>query len=177
AQSHVRLTARDVRFPGSLASLGAGTIEAEARGERGTLDLSRGIATWPGLKLEAHGQATADRAAPLRLKATGELARLAPPLGQSRASGEGVLDATLTGRWRDPLLAGTLDLHGPAIGDVAVDHAAVPFELTGHSLHLAGASVHRGRAALVAQGDLARAPTAPPALASPHVVHGAVTAE
>src|SRR5262247_3943863 len=122
-QSHIRLTARDVRLPGALASLGAGAIDAEARGERGTFDLARGVASWPALKLEAHGQATADRAAPLRLKAAGELARLAPLLGQSRASGEGVLDATLTGRWRDPLLAGTLELRGPAIGDVAADQA------------------------------------------------------
>src|SRR5262245_20958741 len=177
ARSHVRLDARDVRLPGALASLGAGAIDAEARGERGTFELARGVATWPGLKLEAHGQATTDGAAPLRLKATGELARLAPLLGQSRASGEGVLDATLTGRWRDPVLAGALELRSPAIGDIAADQAAVPFELTARSLRLAGASVHRGRASLVATGNLAWPATDPPAVPSPQVVNVDVTAK
>src|SRR5262245_11265449 len=177
AQSHVRLGARDVRLPGALASLGAGAIDAEARGERGTFDLARCVATWPGLKLEAHGQATADGAAPLRLKAAGELARLAPLFGQSRASGEGVLDATLTGRWRDPVLAGALELRSPAIGDIAVDLAAVPFELTARSLRLAGASVRRGRAALVATGNLAWPASGPPSVPSPQVVNVDVTAK
>jgi autotransporter translocation and assembly factor TamB len=176
-QSHVRLAARDVRLPGALASLGGGTIDAEARGERGTFDLARGVATWPGLKLEAHGQATAEGAAPLRLKAVGELARLAPLLGQSRASGEGVLDATLTGRWRDPVLAGSLELRSPAIGDVAADQAAVPFELTARSLRLAGVSVRRGRASLVATGNLAWPATHPPVVPSPQVVNVDVTAK
>src|SRR5215510_4022959 len=36
AQSHVRLAARDVRLPGALASLGGGTIDAEARAARST---------------------------------------------------------------------------------------------------------------------------------------------
>ena len=177
AQSHVRLNARDVRLPGTLAALGAGTIDAEARGERGTFDLTRGAATWPGLKLEAHGQATADGATPLRLKAAGELARLAPLLGQGRASGDGVLDATLTGRWRDPVLAGTLELRSPAVGDIAADQAAVPFELTTHSLRLAGATARRGRAALVATGNLAWPATDPPAVPSPQAVNVDVTAK
>jgi autotransporter translocation and assembly factor TamB len=175
-QSHVRLNARDVRLPGTLASLGAGTIDAEASGERGTFDVTRGAATWPGLKLEAHGQATADGATPLRLKAAGELARLAPLLGQSRASGDGVLDATLTGRWRDPVLAGTLELRSPAVGDIAADQAAVPFELTTRSLRLAGATVRRGRAALVASGNLAWPAADPPAVPSAQAVNVDVTA-
>jgi autotransporter translocation and assembly factor TamB len=177
AQSHVRLDARDVRLPGALASLGAGTIDAEARGELGTFDLARGVATWPGLKLEAHGHATTDGAAPLRLKAAAELVRLAPLLGQSRASGEGVLDATLTGRWRDPVMAGTLELRSPAIGDIAADQAAVPFELTTHSLRLAGASARRGRAALVVTGNLAWPATDRPAVPSPQAVNVDVTAK
>jgi translocation-and-assembly-module (TAM) inner membrane subunit TamB-like protein len=177
AQSHIRLDARDVRLPGALASLGAGAIDAEARGDRGTFDLARGVATWPGLKLETHGQATADGPIPLRLKAAGELARLAPLLGQSRASGDGVLDATLTGRWRDPMLAGALELRSPAIGDIALDHAAVPFELTTHSLRLAGASARRGRAALVATGILSWPATDPPAVPSAQALNVDVAAK
>jgi autotransporter translocation and assembly factor TamB len=177
ARSHVRLNAREVRLPGTLAQLGTGAVDAEARGERGTFDLARAVAGWPGLKLEAHGQATADGPQPLRLKASGELARLGPLLGQSRASGEGALDATLTGRWRDPVLAGTLDLRSPAIGDVAADQAAVPFELTSHSLRLAGASVRRGRASLVATGNLGWPRTDPPAVPPAQAVNVDVTAK
>src|SRR5262245_54142180 len=180
ARSHIRLDARDVRLPGALASLGAGAIDAEARGERGTFDLARSVASWPGLKLEAHGQATVDRAAPLRLKATGELARLAPLLGQSRASGGGVRDATQTARGgggrgpggprrarcRAAGRAAALRLRGPAIGALAVDQAPVPFELTARSFRLAGASVHRGRAALVATANLVWPGAAAPAVPS-----------
>jgi autotransporter translocation and assembly factor TamB len=176
-QSHVQLTARDVRLPGPLAQLGAGTIDAEARGERGTFDLARAVAGWPGLKLEAHGQATTDGPNPLRLKVAGELARLAPLLGQSRASGDGVLDATLSGRWRDPVLAGTLDLRSPAINDIAADQAAVPFELTRHSLRLAGASVRRGRASLVATGNLGWPATDPPAVPPVQAINVDLTAK
>src|SRR5262245_6173497 len=177
AQSHVRLTARDVRLPGTLAQLGAGTIDAEARGERGTFDLARAVAGWPGLKLEAHGQATTDGPNPLRLKVAGELARLAPLLGQSRASGDGVLDATLSGRWREPVLAGTLDLRSPAVGDIAADQATVPFELTTHSLRLTGASVRRGRASLVATGNLGWPASDPPAVPPAQAVNVDLTAK
>ena len=176
ARSHVRLNARDVRLPGTLAQLGAGTIDAEAIGDRGTFDLAHAVAGWPGLKLEAHGQATADGPSSLRLKVAGELARLAPLLGQSRASGDGALDATLSGRWRDPVLAGTLDLRSPAIGAIAADQAAVPFELTRHSLRLAGASVRRGRASLVATGNLGWPATDPPAVPAAQAVNVDVTA-
>jgi TamB, inner membrane protein subunit of TAM complex len=170
ARTQLRVSARDVRLPGDLASLGSGTIDAEARGERGTYDLSRAVASWPGIKLEARGQATVDGPAPLRLSLAAELARLGPLLKQSRVSGNAVLDAELRGRWRDPVLAGKLELHSPAVGDIGADHAAVPFELTQRSLRIAEGSVHRGSARLVATGSLGWPEAPTPALPSPDAV-------
>jgi translocation and assembly module TamB len=170
AQTHVRVGARDVRLPAPLASLGSGTVDAEARGERGTFDLSRGVAAWPGVKLEARGRATVDGPTPLHLTLAGELARLAPLLGQSRASGHAALAAELRGRWRDPVLAGTLELRAPAIGDVAADHVAAPFELTRRSLRLAGASLRRGQAQLLATGTFAWPPADALAVPPPEAV-------
>jgi hypothetical protein len=166
ARTELRISARDVRLPDPLASLGSGTLDAEARGERGTFDLSRGVASWPGLKLEARGQATLDGPMPLRLTLAAELARLAPLLKQPRASGDAVLDAELRGRWRDPVLAGKLELHSPSVGDVGADHAAVPFELTQRSLRIADGSLRRGRARLVATGSLDWPQATTPALPS-----------
>jgi autotransporter translocation and assembly factor TamB len=155
ARTHVRVSAREVRLPEPLTPLGSGTIDAEARGERGTFDLSRGLASWPGIKLEARGRATVDGPTPLRLTLAGELGRLAPLVGQRRASGDALLEAELRGRWRDPVLTGTLELRAPTVADVGADHVAAPFELTPRSLRIAGGRLRRGRAQLVATGALA----------------------
>ena len=169
-QGRVRLLAREVRLPGPLASLGSGTVEAEAQGQHGTVTLSRGVATWPGLKAEAQGQATVDGPRTLHLTATGELAKLGPLVGQSSASGEAVLVVDLTGRWRDPVLAGTLELRSPALADLRADQIALPFELTQRSLRLTAASARLGGARVVASGNLAWPQGASPAVPSADAV-------
>ncbi len=165
ARSHVRLRARNVRLPDRLASLGAGTIDAEASADRGAFELARGIATWPALRLEANGPATPAGPTGLRVTAIGDLGQLAPLLGQDRMAGEATLAGQLGGRWQDPRLAGRLEVREPALADVRADHAVVPFELTQRSLRLETASLRLGRARLAATGTLtwpAAAPPAPP---------------
>ena len=154
-QGRVRVAAREVRLPAKLASLGAGTVDAEAQSQHGTFTLSHGVATWPGLKVEGQGQATLDGPRALRLTASGELARLGPLIGQSGASGDGVLVAELTGRWRDPVATGKLELRSPAVAGARADQIVVPFELTSHSLRLTAASARLGRAQVVGSGHLA----------------------
>ena len=123
AQTHVRVSAREVRLPEPLAPLGSGTIDAEARGERGRSICPRGCEL-AGDQARGAGQATLDGPTALRLTLTGELARLAPLVGQSRASGDAVLEAELRGRWRDPVLAGKLELRSPAVADSRADQSA-----------------------------------------------------
>lgn len=163
-QGRVRVQAREVRLPEGVASLGSGTVEAEAQGQRGTFALSRGVANWPGLRVEADGQATLDGPTALRLTVTGELARLGPLVGQSPASGDAMLIADLTGRWRDPVLAGKLELRSPAVAALRADQIVLPFELTQRSLRLTAASARLGRAQLVASGTLAWPQGATPAI-------------
>jgi autotransporter translocation and assembly factor TamB len=155
AQSKVHLLARELRLPGKLASLGAGTVDAEGHGQQGTFTLAHGVASWSGLKVDARGQATVEGPKGLRLMATGELAKLGPLVGQSSASGNAVLVVDVTGRWRDPALAGRLELQSPAVADLRADQIVLPFELTQRSLRLAAASVRLGRARVVASGHLA----------------------
>jgi hypothetical protein len=164
-QGRVRLLAREVRLPARLASLESGTVEAEAQGQHGTFSLSRGVATWPGLKAEVHGQATVDGPRTLHLTATGELAKLGPLVGQSSASGEAVLVVDLTGRWRDPVLAGTLELRSPALADLRADQIRCPSS-SQHSRRLTAAAPP-SRCAGRRLGDLAwpqgASPAVPPA--------------
>jgi hypothetical protein len=169
-QGHARLLARELRLPGRLAALGSGTVDAEAQVQQGTFTLARGIATWPGLKAEAQGQATVDGPRALHLTATGELAKLGTLVGQSSASGDGALVADLTGRWRDPVLTGKLELRSPAVADLRADQIVLPFELTPRSLRLAAASARLGRARVVASGNLAWPQGATPAVPSPDAV-------
>jgi hypothetical protein len=161
ARTRVRVAARQVRLPPALAPLGTGTVDAEATGEQGTFDLASAVAGWPGLRLEASGRATLEGPTPLRVKATGDLARLAPLLGHIRAGGEAVLDAEVTGRWRDPVLAGRLDVRSPAIDQLRADAMAASFALTSRSLRLMDASLRLGRARTRRRGrrtaDVARA--------------------
>jgi uncharacterized protein involved in outer membrane biogenesis len=166
ARMHVRLAARQVQLPQAVAALGTGTIDAEASGERGTFDLATAVANWPGLKLTAQGRATLDGPAPMRVKATGELARLAPLLGTVRVAGDATLDAEVTGRWRDPVLAGRLDVRSPMVTDVRADALAASFTLTPRSLRLADALVRVGQARLTAAGALTW-PAAVPAAVPP----------
>src|SRR5262245_12674231 len=154
-QGRVRVSAHEVRLPAKLGSLGAGTVDAEAQSQHGTFTISRGVASWPGLKAEAQGQATVDGPRALRLTASGELARLGPLIGQSGMSGEGVLTADVTGRWRDPVATGKLELRSPAVADVRADQIVVPFELTPRSLRVTTASARLGRAQAVVSGNLA----------------------
>jgi autotransporter translocation and assembly factor TamB len=170
AESRVRLEARALRLPARLASLGSGTVDAEAHGQQGTFTLTRGVASWPGLKADAQGQATVDGAKGFHLTLTGELARLGPLMGQRSASGHGVLVADLTGRWRDPVVTGRLELRSPAVADLRADEIVLPFELTRHSLKLAAARARLGRARVVALGNLAWPQGATPAVPSPETV-------
>ena len=163
-QGRARVQAREVRLPGTLAALGAGTVDAEAQGQRGAFTLSRGVASWPGLRVEAQGPATLDGPTALRLTVAGELARLGPLVGQRSASGDAVLAADLTGRWRDPVLQGRLELRSPAVADLRADQMVAPFELTLRSLRLTAASASLGRARIVASGTLAWPPGASPAI-------------
>jgi len=155
AESVVHLRARTLRLPDRLASLGAGSVEAEARGQRGTFTLARGVASWPGLDVDAAGQATLDGPKGLHVSATGDLAKLGPLIGQRSASGRGVLSASLGGRWLDPTIAGTLELRSPGLADLRADEILVPFELTQRSLKLASAAVRLGQARAIASGTLA----------------------
>jgi autotransporter translocation and assembly factor TamB len=155
AESNARVQARDIRLPERLASLGPGSVEAVAHGQRGTFTLARATAKWPGLDLDASGPATLDGPRGLRLNASGDLAKLAPVIGQRSVTGTGVLVADLAGRWRDPLVSGRLELRSPALADLRADEVMVPFELTQRSLKLANASVRLGQARVVASGDLA----------------------
>ena len=164
AESRARVQARELRLPDRLASLGPGSVEAEAQGQRGTFTLARGTAKWPGLDLDASGQATLDGPRGLRLNASGDLARLAPVIGQHAVTGTGVLVADLAGRWRDPLVSGRLELRSPAMADLRADDVVVPFELTQRSLKLASASVRLGQARVVASGDLTWPHTASPSV-------------
>ena len=169
-QGRVRVLARELRLPGQLASLGSGTVDAEAQGQQGTFALSYGVASWPGLRVEAQGQATAEGPKTLRLTATGELAKLGSLIGRSSASGDGVLVADLTGRWRDPVLTGKLELRSPAVADLRADQIVLPFELTQRSLRLTAASARLGRARIVASGSLAWPQGASPAIPSTDAV-------
>jgi len=153
-QGRVRFSAREVRLPAKLASLGTGTVDAEGESQHGTFTLLRGVASWPGLKVEAQGQATLDGPRALRLTASGELARLGPLIGQSVVSGDGELVASLTGRWRDLVATGRLELRSPVVADARADQIVVPFELTSHSLRLTAAGARLGRAQVVVSGNL-----------------------
>jgi len=171
ARLHVRVAARQVQLPPAAAALGAGTIDAEASGERGTFDLASSVATWPGLQLRAQGRATLDGPTLMRVKATSELARLAPLLGTIRVTGDATLEAEITGRWRDPVLAGRLDVRAPTVADVGADALAASFTLTPRSLRLDDASVRLAQARLTASGHLTwPAPTAALAVPSPATV-------
>ncbi|MGH7393459.1 MAG: translocation/assembly module TamB domain-containing protein, partial [Candidatus Rokuibacteriota bacterium] len=170
ARTRLRVDAREVRLPGALASLGAGTVAAEATGDQGRFDLSRGSAAWPGLQLEARGQATLEAANPLHVRATGDLGRLAPLLGSVHVAGDAVLEGEVTGRWRDPALAGELDVRSPAVADVRADEAAASFTLTRRSLRLAAGSVRLGQARVAASGSLAWPESASPAVPPPQAV-------
>jgi autotransporter translocation and assembly factor TamB len=169
-QGHLRVQAHQLRLPGRLASLGLGAVEAEAQAQHGAFTLARGVASWPGLKAEAHGQATFDGPRTLHLTVTGELARLGPLIGQRSASGDGVLVADLAGRWRDPVLTGQLELRSPSVADLRADQIVLPFELTQRSLRLTTASARLGRARVVASGNLAWPQGAALAAPSPDVV-------
>jgi hypothetical protein len=166
-QARLRLGARQVRLPGPLAALGAGAIEAEGSADRGAIDLARGIASWPDLRLEARGRATLEGTTGLAVKARGDLGRLAPLLGGVRAAGDAVLEGTLTGRWRDPALAGRLDVRSPAVAAVRADEAAASFTLTQRSLRLTTASLRLGQARVVAAGNLTWPMLPSPALPPP----------
>ena len=170
AQSHVRLAARETRLPGQLASLGPGTVEAEARGERGAFDIARGVSSWPGLTLEARGRATVDGPATIRVSAAADLARLAPLVGQPHAGGQAVLEADLSGRWSDPALAGKLELRSPFVADLRADGVVLPFELTRRSLRLTAASARLGRSRLTASGNVTWPATASPTIPSADAV-------
>jgi hypothetical protein len=89
----------------------------------------------------------------LHVTATGDLAKLGPLLGQSAVSGHGVLTTDITGLWRDPMVAGKLELRSPARADLRADEIVLPFELTRRSLKLANAAVRLGRARVVASGN------------------------
>jgi autotransporter translocation and assembly factor TamB len=154
ARLHVRATARDVRLPPPVAALGTGTVTAEVRGERGAFDIASGVATWPGLQLHTQGRATLDGPAPLRVKLTGELTRLAPLLGTVRIAGDAALEGELTGRWRDPSLTGRLDVRSPVVADQRADALATTFALTSRALRLTDASIRLGQAQLLASGTL-----------------------
>lgn len=154
-QARVRLGAREVRLPDRLATLGAGTINAEGSADRGNFDLTRGVAVWPGLRLEAQGQATIEGAKALSLRAEGEIGRLAPLVEGVRVAGDAVLEGELTGRWRDPLLTGRLEVRSPVVADFRADHAATSFALTPRSLRLSTASLRLGQGRLTASGSLA----------------------
>ncbi len=75
-----------------------------------------------------------------------------------------MLIADLTGRWRDPVLAGKLELRSPAVAALRADQIVLPFELTQRSLRLTAASARLGRAQLVASGTLAWPQGATPAI-------------
>jgi autotransporter translocation and assembly factor TamB len=153
-QGHLRLGARDVRLPDRLAGLGPGTITAEGRADRGMFDVTRGVAEWPGLRLDVEGQAEIGGARALSLKAAVELRQLAPLLEGTRVAGEATLEATLTGHWRDPRLTGRLDVRSPLIADYRADHVAASFALTQRSLRLDPATVRLGQGRLTATGTL-----------------------
>jgi hypothetical protein len=153
-QGRVRLGARDVRFPDRLAVLGSGTIAAEGSADRGTFDLTRGVAEWPGLRLDAQGQGDLEGARALSLKAAGELGRLAPLLDGVPVAGDATLEGTLTGRWRDPRLTGRLEVRSPLVADYRADHVAASFALTQRSLRLDPATVRLGQGRLTATGNL-----------------------
>jgi translocation and assembly module TamB len=154
ARMHVRVAARQVQLPPAVAALGAGTVDAEASGERGTFELASGVASWPGLQLRAQGRATLEGPTPIRVKLTGELARLAPLLGALHLAGDAALEGDVTGRWRDPVLAGRLDVRSPTVADIHADAVAASFTLTSHSLRLSDASVRLAQARLTASGNL-----------------------
>ncbi len=164
AQSDIRLKAHALRLPDRLASLGPGAVEAEVHGQHGTFTLAHGVASWAGLRVDALGQATMDGPKGLHLTATGDLAKLGPLLGQRAVSGNGVLTADVTGRWRDPMATGRLELHSPARADLRADEIVLPFELTQRSLKLANAAVRLGRARVVASGNATWPQSAAPAV-------------
>src|SRR6185369_15054633 len=89
---------------------------------------------------------------------------LGPLLGQHALSGNGVLTAELTGRWRDPTATGRLELRSPARADLRADEIVLPFELTQRSLKLANAAVRLGRARVVASGNATWPQSASPAV-------------
>jgi autotransporter translocation and assembly factor TamB len=153
-QGRVRLGARDVRLPAPLTALGVGTIDAEGTADRGRFDLARGAARWPAVRVDAHGQVTLEGAKALSFKAAGDLARLSAPGGDLRVAGEAVLEGELTGRWRDPLLTGRLEVRSPVVADIRADQATASFALTPRSLRLSTASVRLGPGRLVASGNL-----------------------
>jgi hypothetical protein len=169
-EGRVRVAARELRLPGRLASLGAGTIGAEGRAQRGTFTLSRGVASFTGLKVEAKGQATVDGPRPIRLTGHGELAKLGPLIGQPSASGDGVLVMDVSGRWRDPVVSGQLELRSPAVADLRLDQIVVPFELTQRSLRATAAAARLGTARVVASGNLAWPQGASPAIPAPETI-------
>ena len=153
-RTRARVAARDVRLPAALAALGAGGLDAEATGDQGVFDLSRVVASWPGLRLEASGRASLQGPMPLRVKATGEVARLAALLGRTRASGDVALDGEITGSWSDPVLSGRLDARTPVVGEVRADALAASFALTPRALTLTAASVRLGRSRVIATGTV-----------------------
>jgi translocation and assembly module TamB len=170
-QGQGRIAAREVRLPAGFATLGEGTVEAELTGAGGRFDLARGIASWPGLRLEARGQATLEGPAPIRISGSADLARLGPALGQPSVSGEATLQGELSGHWRDnPTLAGRLEVRSPALAGLRVDQVAAPFELTLRSLRLTAASARLGQASVIASGSLTWPPMRRPALPAPGVV-------
>jgi hypothetical protein len=177
ARSQLRVSARETRLPGQLATLGPGTVDAEAHAERGVFDITRGVSSWPGLRLDARGRATVDGPATLHLSATGEIARLAPLIGQSRAGGDATLEADLAGRWSDPTLTGRLELRAPFVADYRADAVVLPFELTRRSLSLAAASARLGRSRLTASGTATWPAAASPAVPSPQTVRVDLTAQ
>src|SRR5262245_61786987 len=177
ARSHIRLSARETRLPGQLAALGPGTVDAEARADRGVFDISRGVSSWPGLRLDARGRATVDGAATLHISATGEIARLAPLVGQSHAGGDAALEADLAGRWTDPTLTGRLELRTPFVADYRADAVVLPFELTRRSLSLTAASARLGRSRLTASATAAWPATETPTAPSPESVRVDLTAQ
>ena len=170
ARSQIRVSAREARLPGQLAALGPGTVDAEARAEGGVFEITRGASSWPGLTIDARGRAMVNGPATLHISATGEIARLAPLVGQSRAGGDAALEAELAGRWSDPKLTGRLELRAPFVADYRADAVVLPFELTRRSLSLTAASARQGRSRLTASGTAAWPATALPAVPSPETV-------
>jgi translocation and assembly module TamB len=153
----LRLSGERLTLPAALASLGAGTVRAEATIRDGGLDVTQLDAVWPAVRAHVSGRATADGAEALQSTLTADLAAVGTLAGWPDVAGAAVVSAETTGPWTDPRVAGRADLTSPSARGVRLERARVPFAYADRTVRIEGAEAGLGQGKVEVTG-LARLP-------------------